>query len=152
MAALVPYKGDNFRLMEGLGLRDDLDRFIPALKMPALSKNKAFMPFVDVWDDRKNVYLETDMPGMEPKGIKVSIKGDNMLVVSAHNESKKEQKKKNYFRSERYQGDFYRELSLPANVSGAKARAVYRNGILQVVMPKKEDGKKLKNVAVKVTG
>ena len=49
--------------------------------------------------------------------------------------------KKNYYRAERYQGSFYRNVELPVNVDTAKIKANYNNGVLKVILPKKEEDK-----------
>jgi HSP20 family protein len=95
------------------------------------------MPWVDMWEDDKNVYLEADIPGIDPKDINVSIE-DSTLCISAKKEETKEEHDRDYYRSERYSGSYYREMSLPSSVDSGKVKALSKNGVLKVTLPKKE--------------
>ena len=97
-------------------------------------------PTVDMWEDDNMVHVEADLPGMDQKDINVDLKG-NTLHISANKEEKKEEKKKNYYRTERYQGGFYRSLELPSAVDNEKIKAAYKNGVLSITVPKREEAK-----------
>lgn len=103
------------------------------------------IPAVDISEDKDNVYIDADMPGFEQKDISLSVNEDQLLL-SANREEVKEEKKKNYYRSERSSGTFYRELYLPSIVDASRAKASYRNGVLKVTLPKRETekGKEIK--------
>ena len=103
-------------------------------------KEEEFTPSVDVWDGKDNIYVEADISGVEQKDINVNLK-DNTLTISAKKEEAKEEKKKNYYRSERYQGSFYRAMQLPSSVDESKIKANYKNGVLKLTLPKKEKDK-----------
>jgi HSP20 family protein len=102
-------------------------------------------PLADVYEDKDNVFVEAELPGFEQKEIKLSI-NDDYLVIAASHEEQKEERKKNFYRNERVQGNIYREIYLPSSVDASKVNAVYRNGILKVTLPKKEEtkGKEIK--------
>ncbi|MCM8826060.1 MAG: Hsp20/alpha crystallin family protein [Candidatus Omnitrophica bacterium] len=114
-----------------------------------LPKDKdVIAPAVDVYEDNENIYVETDLPGFEQKDIKLSIKGDN-LVISAGREEKKEIKKDNYHRLERFHGEFQRVVNLNKKIDSTKIKANYKNGVLKVILPKKEE-EKSKEIEIKV--
>jgi HSP20 family protein len=108
-------------------------------RSPATAEEMA-LPAVDLSEDKDNVYVDADIPGMEQKDINVSMK-DDYLVISGNKEEVREEKKKNYYRSERLQGSFYRQVMIPASVDAAKVKAMYKNGVLKVTLPKKEEAK-----------
>jgi HSP20 family protein len=108
-------------------------------RSPAPAEEMA-LPAVDLSEDKDNVYVDADIPGMEQKDINVSMK-DDYLVISGNKEEVREEKKKNYYRSERLQGSFYRQVMIPASVDAAKVKAMYKNGVLKVTLPKKEEAK-----------
>ncbi|MDD5071046.1 MAG: Hsp20/alpha crystallin family protein [Candidatus Omnitrophica bacterium] len=92
---------------------------------------------LDVWDDKENIYVEADLPGIDEKDIKLNVKGD-VLSISGKKEESKEEKKKGYFHCERFQGSFFREVVLNSAVDTAKVKAKYKKGVLSVTLPKKE--------------
>lgn len=110
-----------------------------------LFTQKMFLPSIDMWDDKENIHVEANIPGMEQKDISVRMKGDS-LVLSACKEESKEEKKKNFYHSERYQGGFYRQMELPVSVDSSKIKASYKHGVLHVTLPKKKgaEGKEIK--------
>jgi HSP20 family protein len=100
----------------------------------------AISPSIDVSEDKDTLYIEADIPGFEQKDLNISIKKDR-LVLSASKEECLEEKKKNYYRNERFQGSFFREISLPSSVDVAQAKGSYVNSVLKVIIPKKEESK-----------
>lgn len=106
-------------------------------------------PRLDVYEEDGNIVAEVELPGVDPKDIDVEVK-DNYLKVEARKEEKKEEKKKGYFRKEISKGYYKRIVPLPEEVKEEKAEAVYKNGILRVVIPKVEKEREKKGVKVKV--
>ena len=139
--AIIPYRGrDPWRALTNL--QNEMDRIFSSWfgrELPAL-REEGVAPSVDISEDKDNIYVEADLPGLEQKDISVRM-NDNALVISGKKEETREEKKKNYYRSERYQGSFYRALSLPSSVDTSKIKAKYRNGVLKITLPKKEEEK-----------
>ena len=107
-------------------------------------------PRMDIYEEGNNVIAKVELPGVDPKNIDIEVK-DNVLKVEAKTEEKKEEKKKGYYRKEISTGYFKRAIPLPAEVSGDKADANYEEGILKVVIPKKQIKKaEKKGVKIKV--
>jgi HSP20 family protein len=92
-------------------------------------------PPVDVEETDESVTVRVELPGMVKDDIKVNVMGD-VVTISGERKHEAEQKGRTYHRIERLYGKFQRILSLPAEVESDKARATYRNGILELVLPK----------------
>lgn len=102
-------------------------------------------PRINIEKGEKEVIVETEIPGIKPEKIDISI-NDNTLTLKGKREEEKEEKKKNYYSKEFSSGYFERSIKLPSGVKGEKAKAEYNNGILKISIPRtqKELGKKIK--------
>ena len=94
-------------------------------------------PKMDIYETDDKVVAEVELPGVDPKNVDVEVK-DNVLKIEAKKEEKKEEKGKGYYRKEISAGFYKRAVPLPVEVIGEKAEATYEEGILKVVIPKKE--------------
>jgi HSP20 family protein len=92
-------------------------------------------PALDVEETDANIVVRTELPGIKKDDIKVSGTGDS-LCISGERHFDEEGKKKNYRRIERAYGKFQRCLTLPADVDWDKCSAVYRDGVLELTLPK----------------
>jgi len=108
--------------------------------MPARSGMTNFMPAVDVYQDKDNVIVETQLAGIDPEKVDISIEND-VLTIKGESEKKSEVEEKNYYRKEIRRGGFYRSVPLPSHVIGEKAKAEAKNGVLKVTVPKAPEGK-----------
>jgi len=108
-----------------------------------------FMPRVNIRDDKDDVTLMFELPGMEKKDIKVLVK-DDVLTVSGERSFKSEKKDNGYIRTEISSGSFSRSFTLPDTVDAEKVSADYKNGILEVKLAKREEVKP-KEIEVKVS-
>jgi HSP20 family protein len=100
----------------------------------------AWSPAVDIYDSKDNVMVKADIPGMKKDEIEVSVRNDT-LIIKGEKKHEKETKEKDYVRTERFYGAFNRAIRLPAEVDPAKVNASYKNGVLEFVLPKKEESK-----------
>jgi HSP20 family protein len=96
------------------------------------------IPSTNVIENEKEFKLELSAPGFDKKDFKVEVV-DGMLNISAEKEEKKEEKKENYRKKEFSYSSIRRSFGLPENVMDEKIDAKYENGILNVVLPKKEN-------------
>lgn len=106
-----------------------------------------FSPSADVYQDKNNVIVEMETPGIESDKLDISVEND-VLTVSGSKEDKKETKREDYYRRELRSGSFSRSVILPMEVKGDKASAEVKNGILKVTLPK-ADQRKPKRIKVK---
>lgn len=97
-------------------------------------------PAMDVYDSKDNIIVKVDVPGMKKEDIDVSVHGKT-LVIKGEKKQEREVKEKDYIRTERFYGSFNRAATLPAAVDANKVQAAYKNGVLELVLPKKEEAK-----------
>ncbi len=121
-------------------LFDDFFAGFPAMRPFGWSEREMFIPPVDVRETDDKVLIDAELPGMDPKDVQVRIEG-NSLILSGERKQEKEEKAKGYQRMERSFGRFEREIPLPMSVDSAKCAANYKNGVLQIELPKKPEAK-----------
>jgi HSP20 family protein len=105
-------------------------------------------PTVDVFEEKDDIVVKAELPGMEKENIEVNLT-DHMLTIKGEKKKEEEIKEEKYYRSERSYGAFVRTLELPRDVHGDKVKATFKNGVLEVRMPKTEEAK-AKEIKVKV--
>lgn len=105
-------------------------------------------PPVDVFEDKNNVIVKVEIPGMKKEEIAVDMVGE-MLNISGERKEEAEYKGAGSYRSERYFGHFHRSVSLPAAVQAEKIDAHYKDGVLTITCPKTEEAKR-KQIEIKV--
>lgn len=105
-------------------------------------------PAVDVYDSKDNVVVKADVPGLSKEDIDVSVQ-DNMITIKGEKKQEKETKEEGQIRTERFVGSFQRTIALPTDVDASKARAEYKNGTLELTLPKKEEAR-AKQISVKI--
>lgn len=98
----------------------------------------AWAPRVDVEETEKEFVVKADLPGVDPKDVDIQVV-DNVLTLRGAREEKKEEKKKNFHRVERFSGQFYRAIGLPAGADADKVTATTSNGTVIVTIPKKPE-------------
>ena len=99
-----------------------------------------WMPAVDVSETGDKITVKAEVPGMEAKDIEIAMVGDT-LTIKGEKKLEREEKEENYHTVERSYGSFTRAMKLPATVDADKVEASYKNGVLTVVLPKKEEVK-----------
>lgn len=95
---------------------------------------------VDVKEDENQVVLRADLPGMEQKDIRVHVE-NGVLSISGERHFNKEEKREDFHRIERSYGRFSRAFSLPSATDASNIKATYKNGVLEVVLPKHESAR-----------
>lgn len=108
-------------------------------------------PAIDIAEKKDAFEITAELPGMDEKNIDVQLSGD-MLVIKGEKTEKKEEKKKDYFLSERRFGSFHRSFRLPDGVDVKKIGAQFKNGVLTLTLPKSgevvKQGRKIKVTAM----
>ena len=110
--------------------------------------NAGTFPPIDVYQDAETVMLTAELPGIDAKDVDVHIE-NGVLTLKGERKLDKEDKKENYVRVERWYGSFTRSFSLPTTVDADKAKADFKNGLLRIALPRKEETKP-KAIKVKV--
>ncbi|OPY65178.1 MAG: Spore protein SP21 [Syntrophorhabdaceae bacterium PtaU1.Bin034] len=96
-----------------------------------------FSPRTDIKETKKNFKVVSEIPGMDPKDIEVSVH-NGMLTISGEKNVEKEEKETDYHHVERSYGCFCRSIMLPDGADADKVTSVYKNGVLTVTIPKTE--------------
>ncbi|MBN3040418.1 MAG: Hsp20/alpha crystallin family protein [Candidatus Omnitrophica bacterium] len=144
---LVQYQNNPFSLLDDL--QNEINKlFSSSVDHYTQDETTSLSPRIDISEDENKVYIDVDLPGFDQKDINVKIKGDT-LAISAKKDTKKEEKKKHYYRCERFQGNFYRALALPKTVDPSKIEATHKKGVLAISIPKREEEKE-KEISVNV--
>jgi len=129
----------------------EMDRVFTSLFAPrfyACRNGEYLTPRVNITETEDDVTLTFEAPGMDKGDIKVTV-ADGVLTVAGERKVESEENGKEYVRSEFHYGKFSRSFTLPETVDAEKIAADYKNGLLTVSMPRKEETKP-KQVEVEV--
>lgn len=118
---------------------EGMDKMMSDLSSETASQ-MGFSPAVDIYEDKNNMIIETQLAGIDPAKVDISIE-DDVLVIEGSQEKKSEVDDKNYYRREVRYGSFHRAVALPTSVKGEEAKAEYENGVLKITVPKEERAK-----------
>jgi len=125
-------------------LRDEIDRLFeaPLAELAHASSHllSGWNPAIDLHEDRENVYVNVELPGMKKEEIDLSLH-EGALSISGERRVENKSEESEIYRSERYVGRFHRSIMLPSPVAADKVRAQYKDGILTVTLPKTEEAK-----------
>jgi len=98
-------------------------------------------PRVDLVERDNEIAVRAELPGFDKKDVKVSL-SDRTITIGASTRKEVKEEKGEYYRREISTGEVSRTLSLPADVDGTKAKAEFKDGILEVVIPKTAKSKR----------
>lgn len=104
------------------------------------SNLSSWAPAVDIYEDGNQLVLKADLPDIEEKELDIRVE-NNLLFIRGERKFEKKVSEENYLRFERSFGTFSRSFSLPNTVDTEKISAEYRNGVLTVTLPKREESK-----------
>lgn len=124
-------------------LRNEIDRLfeVPFAELAQASNLlSGWTPALDVHEDKDNVYVRAEVPGMQKSDIEVSLH-DGMISISGERKQERKHEDGEVHRAERFFGRFHRSVSLPAPVAADKVKAQYKDGVLTVTLPKTEEAK-----------
>jgi HSP20 family protein len=102
--------------------------------------SRTWMPPVDIYETEDNLVLKAELPGINPNDVEVRVE-DNTLFLKGERKFEKEVKEENLHRVERSYGGFSRTFALPSSINAEKVQAEYKDGILTLTMPKREEAK-----------
>jgi len=110
----------------------------PRLRIPDIEE---ITPTVDIYEDADDIVIKADLPGMKKENIDVNISG-NTVTISGEKKKEEKVEKKNYYSTERSYGSFTRTFRIPTEVQADKAKASFKDGVLELRVPKTEEAKK----------
>jgi len=126
---------------------DRLNRMFSDFYAGALTRSWA--PPVDIYEtDDHEVVIKAELPDMKREDISVTFE-NNVLTLKGERKHEETSKRDQYQRRERYYGSFTRAFALPSSVDAARIAATYKDGVLTVRLPRREESKP-KQIAVKV--
>jgi len=143
----TPFRG--WRDLEG-----EMDRLFGLTRWPLAERGTTglleggWSPSVDVYQTEDKIVVKADVPGLEKKDFDIAVV-NNHLTIKGERRHENEVKEEDYHRIERVYGTFERSFGLPATVDTEKIEAKYKDGVLEVTLPKREEAKP-KQIAVKV--
>jgi HSP20 family protein len=97
-------------------------------------------PAVDIYEHEGNLVLKAELPGIDPKDVDVRVE-NNVLTLRGERKFESEVKREKYHRVERAYGSFSRSFTLPSVVDTDKIKAEYKDGVLRVTLPTREEAK-----------
>jgi HSP20 family protein len=106
----------------------------------ATQSGRAWVPFVDMQETKDDLVLTIEVPGVREKDVSVSLTGD-LLSVKGERRFEQEMKDQTWLHVERAYGKFERTIQLPMPVQADKVKAAYRDGVLEITLPKVEEVK-----------
>jgi len=119
-----------FRLMKRL--TEEMDRTFANFAPPA--EVNLWAPPLEVKHKNGNFVVKAELPGLTKEEVKVEVI-ENALVIEGERKREKEEKGEEYYRCERYYGEFYRSIPLPKGAKTEEIKAELTNGILEVTIP-----------------
>jgi HSP20 family protein len=128
-----------FTLMRRLS--DDMERVFDefGLRRPLglLAEEKPpfeWAPAIEVFEKDKKLFVRAELPGLTKEDVKIDVT-DELLTIQGERKQEKEEKEKGYIRTERFYGSFYREIALPEGAKPELAKALFKNGVLEIELP-----------------
>jgi HSP20 family protein len=105
-----------------------------------LTSRTSSMPAVNIREDEKNYFLDLAIPGIDKKDLKIDINED-VLTISSEKKMENEEERDGYKRKEFSYSSFCRSFYIPENANKEKIEAGYKDGVLNVTLPKHEEEK-----------
>ena len=106
----------------------------------------AWKPAIEMFETEQAVIVRAELPNIDPKQVDVTV-ADDAVTLRGETKHEEERKGRNYYRSEFRYGSFSRTLPLATEVKSAEAKASYKDGVLEVTIPKSD---RVKPTSVKV--
>jgi HSP20 family protein len=123
------------------------ERFFEDWPFGFSSARGEWMPSVEVFETAKEIVVNAELPGMDPKNIDISLH-DGVLTLRGERKREEEEKDGAFHRIERSSGAFSRSIRLPSEVDPDKVKANYKHGILKIKLPKTKE-ESVKKIEVK---
>ena len=144
-----PFYENLKEFMELDRLQDEVNRLYESFfgKSPYRERSDVF-PAINVSEDRENLYVSAELPGVDAKDINITAEEDG-LTIKGTRKLETDNQEASYHRREREGGSFNRKINLPTRIITEKVTAETKNGILTVVLPKAKETKP-KTVEIKV--
>lgn len=128
-------------------MRKDMDRLFEDFFAPVRRRRGwirpevgVFVPNIEMYDRKNEIVVKAELPGVSKEDIDLTITKDS-LTMKGEVKKEEEIKEEDYYACERSYGSFTRTIALPVEVDSEKAKASFKNGVLEIVLPKREEAK-----------
>lgn len=132
-----------------MSLLDEVERLAREMwdSWPVLFRT-SFTPNMDMYEEENTLVVKAEFPGVKKEDLDISLEGD-VLTIKAEKKQEELAKDTPYYACERYFGRYARSMSLPFHVDAEKVSASFKDGLLEIRLPKAEEAKS-KHIDVKV--
>jgi HSP20 family protein len=127
-------------------VQDEMDKLSRDF-YPRHVHSKATYPAINIWADEESAIVTAEIPGLSKDNLDINVTGDTLTVAGVRKPDELPEGAK-YHRQERQYGEFSRSIRLPYTVDVNKVKATFKNGILEVLLPRIE-AEKPKKISVK---
>jgi HSP20 family protein len=133
-----PFRFERDPFRDLLDMQDSVTRTLDAYfgRQRPVALDRTWAPAVDIHETKDELVVTAELPGVKEKDIHLSIVGDMLSLRGQRAASSQEE---SYHRIERWSGSFERHIHLPIPVQAEKVRAAYRDGVLEIRLPKVEE-------------
>ncbi|HET7854197.1 MAG TPA: Hsp20/alpha crystallin family protein [Candidatus Methylomirabilis sp.] len=138
--AVFPRVGSESPLADALTIQDEVNHVLDTFLGRRPRREATSVPPMDIYEGQDAFVIRAELPGMRQEEIEVSIH-DNILTLRGERKPDTKVKEESYHQRERFTGPFHRSLSLSSVVDTAGVTAIYREGVLEVRLPKKEEAR-----------
>ena len=129
-------------------MRKDMDRLFEEFFSPITRRRRGWLkpemgvivPNIEMYDRKNEIVVKAALPGVAKEDMDLTITKDS-LTLKGEARKEEEIKEEDYYASEISYGSFTRTIALPAEVDSEKAKASFKNGVLEIILPKKEEAK-----------
>jgi len=116
--------------------RDFIDRFFGDFSLPSIAfEDTEWVPAFDVSETDKELIVKAEVPGIDKKDINITV-SDGILTIEGEKKHEKKADNEQYHRVERRYGTFFRTMQIPDEVEADKVDATYKDGVLNIRLPK----------------
>jgi HSP20 family protein len=129
-------------LRDIVSIQDEMNRLFNSMMSPSERRSEVeeWIPAVDISETDDSFVVTADVPGMKAEDMKITV-ANNTLTLKGEKKNVREDKSENYHRIERSYGVFERTFALPSGVESENIRAKYKDGVLELRLPKSKEAK-----------
>jgi HSP20 family protein len=139
------FRSDPFSVMRRF--HDEMDRTFGRFFGKGADEGGIWSPVIEVAERDGKLQVHAELPGLKPEDVTVEVT-DNALVIQGERRYEHEDKQEGMYRSERRYGRFYREIPLPEGANAEQAKAEFKDGVLEVVLPLPEQKSNRRTIPV----
>ncbi len=141
--AIVRWLGENDLFSQFDRMQREMERLLSPYRSSAGRSSSGTYPPINLYDNGESFVVRAEIPGVDPDKLELSVTG-NTLTLRGSRKPIEVEKGWNYHRQERDSGEFRRALTLPEMVDSTKVQASFRNGVLEIQLPRAEQAKQRK--------